>query len=489
MTATVHPSSSKGVDRPVRAFASRTPKWQRFQADMIQPTSDTGAASVESKEKELYTYQRQYSHVYSHRLLALKDRCWKQLQNETNDDSDESGIVTVNRILELQESQLSRVVGTLVKETSDPKEEPWHSQSTCRPSDELYLEDESGRVLLNLDKSKGKGNDRRQVYQYCTGVVVGIEGTVDDRGVLHVDRIVPPALPPASTTQASAVVEPSQPSGHDPHLLLVSSLLCGDPQVSSLPREMLVGYLQGQFTDAAAKVARIIVAGSGPGANMDGLKEFDMWAGLQVTGPSGSLEIPMDILPSAKDPTTRNWPQRPLHSSLLPHCSKNNNKVTVTPNPYEARHATQLVLGTDGLSVRDLQQVILKPSSENKASAEDTDGSTPQRLTELEALEQTLRWGHLCPTGPDRVGMIPLDDPMVIDKAMPHIYFCGNCEEGFATKLIDGEGEGEKTRLICIPKFSDTGEVVLVNLKTLDVEVLRFKVDDDDESQEQQQQD
>ena len=100
------------------------------------------------------------------------------------------------------------------------------------------------------------------------------------------------------------------------------------------------------------------------------------------------------------------------------------------------------------------------------------------RLTELEALEQTLKYAHICPTAPDRLGMVPVDDPMVIDKNTPHIYFCGNCEEGFATKLVGEEGE-EKTRLVCIPKFSQTGEAVLVNLNTLDVEVLRFKVDEE----------
>ena len=74
---------------------------------------------------------------------------------------------------------------------------------------------------------------------------------------------------------------------------------------------------------------------------------------------------------------------------------------------------------------------------------------------------------------------------MVMSKTAPNIYFSGNCEEGFATKLLDynsdigdttmeSDSGGSKTRLICIPKFSETGEAVLVNLKTLGVEVLRF---------------
>jgi DNA polymerase delta subunit 2 len=153
--------------------------------------------------------------------------------------------------------------------------------------------------------------------------------------------------------------------------------------------------------------------------------------------------------------------------------------VMTTPNPYEAVYGEKVVLGTDGLNVRDLQQAILKKPNEEDATEET---SSPQPLTELEALEQTLRWAHLCPTGPDRLGMVPTEDPMVMDKTTPHLYFCGNCEEGFATKLINNGDDTEKmTRLVCIPKFSQTGEAVLVNLVSLDVELLRFKVDDHDD--------
>ena len=40
-------------------------------------------------------------------------------------------------------------------------------------------------------------------------------------------------------------------------------------------------------------------------------------------------------------------------------------------------------------------------------------------------------------------------------------------------RLILGE-DGQKVRIISIPKFSETGEIVLVNLSTLDTEVVRF---------------
>eukprot|EP00536_Pseudo-nitzschia_multiseries_P002890 jgi/Psemu1/284041/fgenesh1_pg.41_\ len=514
MTAstTSAPSRRSDNNRPVRAYASHTPKWQRFQVQTTAQAvsksalnsksnskSKSSPHSVESSEKEVVLYQRQYSHVYTDRLAALKDRCWKAL-NAPDDDNDDSGnCKAVDRILELKEDRLSKVVGTVVVErtngagTSDTnfyqndddddegEDKQLHPEATCRSGDQLYLEDESGRVAIRF-------------------------GVVDDRGMMHVRKIVDPAMTPPAVPEND---DNNYNDNNTPYLLLVSSLLCGDPEVSSMPRDMLVSYLQGHFGGdgdnhhKAPNVARVIVAGSGPGAvdPVMGLREFDLW-GLQVTRTAG---IPMDILPSATDPTTRNWPQRPLHSSLLPHTLGNTQTQTqtqsqtqsqtqtqtvmarTTPNPYEASIGNQLVLGTDGLNVRDLQKHVLKPPP-----TENSNSNCPRLLTELEALEQTLRWAHICPSAPNSsaIGMVPSGDPMVMSRrTTSNIYFCGNCEEGFATKLItygnDNDNDNDnvngttrdppKTRLICIPKFSENGEAVLVNLKTLEAELLRFK--------------
>jgi hypothetical protein len=77
--------------------------------------------------------------------------------------------IRVNRVLEMREDVPSLIVGTLVKEANDPDETPLHPDTVCRPSDQLFLEDESGRVALKVDN----------VHQYCTGVVVGVKGSVD----------------------------------------------------------------------------------------------------------------------------------------------------------------------------------------------------------------------------------------------------------------------------------------------------------------------
>lgn len=356
-------------DRPKRAFATHTPKWQRFQSTLMVP-SEKSANSVSKQAKEVYAYQRQYSHVYSHRLVALKPRCWKVMKKA----SDAGAFKEVNRVLELREDVPSMIVGTLVKETNDPDETAVQPDTECRPSDQIFLEDESGRVALSLE----------HLHQYCTGVVVGVKGAVDKTGTLHVQEVFLPEPAPLPTLSGAKLV-PSEKTS--PHLLIVSSLLCGDPNVSSMPREMLLSYLHGHFTNDAAKVSRVLLAGAGPSSQdpLQGIKELDAFA-LQLSRAG----IPIDIMPAKDDPTTANWPQRPLHSSLLPHAT---NIVFRSTNPYAAAHGNKLVVGTDGINVRDLQKHIL--NGENK------------KMTELQALERSLEWGHICPTGPDSVPTVP----------------------------------------------------------------------------------
>jgi DNA polymerase delta subunit 2 len=441
MTLTI--ASNSDTEHPKRAFCTHTPKWQRFQPTLIIPSEK--AANLVSKEAtEVHVYQRQYSHVYDHRLKMLKPRCWKAL--EAASSASTTRITRVNRILELREEVHSMVVGTIVKEAADPKEEPLTPNSKCRPSDQLFLEDDSGRVALNGPN----------VHQYCTGVVVGAIGKVDNKGTLQVETMVPPSpVPPPSLSGSLGTSEPA------PHLLLVSALKCGDPNVSSLPRDMLLSYLQGHFDDKglAQKVCRVLICGGGPSSlnPLAGVQELDAW-GLALT----KTGIPIDILPAQNDPTTANWPQRPFHSSLFPHASQ-TNLWNRSPNPYAAGHGTRLVVGTDGENVADLKQSILMNGNDN-------DDDKKKIPTDIQALGQTLEWAHMCPTGPDSVPTVPHSDmdPMVLDQT-PHVYFCGSSQ--FAT----GVQEDTQTRLICVPPFAETGEAVLVNLETCQVELLRFE--------------
>ena len=52
-------------------------------------------------------------------------------------------------------------------------------------------------------------------------------------------------------------------------------------------------------------------------------------------------------------------------------------------------------------------------------------------------------------------------------KECPHLYFVG-CQPEFGTKIIEGP-HGQMVRLILVPSFAATREILLIDTETLDV--------------------
>lgn len=71
------------------------------------------------------------------------------------------------------------------------------------------------------------------------------------------------------------------------------------------------------------------------------------------------------------------------------------------------------------------------------------------------------------------IGSYPFqdDDPFVMNEC-PHVYFVG-CQPEFGTKVISGP-EGQEVRLVAVPSFSESKELVLLDTETL--EVSRIKI-------------
>ena len=60
----------------------------------------------------------------------------------------------------------------------------------------------------------------------------------------------------------------------------------------------------------------------------------------------------------------------------------------------------------------------------------------------------------------------------------PHVYFAGN-QPAFGTRVIQGPDNQEVT-LIAIPAFKHTGEVVLLDMDTLRVDLIKIDVLNDE---------
>jgi DNA polymerase delta subunit 2 len=518
-----------------RLYAAQEPEWQRFQTASLAPsfcgatsghfTSVSGGTGSTAQQ---HGYQRQYAHVYHQRLSVLGQALLVgppldiTNSNDQNDaimddlESNESSAArAVARILELPEDVLVTCVGTLVREGS----------AQLADGAGYFLEDESGRVALFLDATttvNGRSSrthttgTKHQSHALCTGLVIRVTGVVGIDGVLRVRDVatvaivneVQPHPPTNALSSPSPLASCGQPSDTPPlplsqsttapHLLLLSGLECGSAMASSLPRDMLLSYIQGLFGHKASTVAHIVLAGGLIGTTTtttqqqqpslaDGCRDLDGFV-RQLTKACG---VPVTVLPGKDDPTTAQWPQRPLHSSLLPH-STATGLLSRSPNPYAAtfvvpspvvdptedqRHR-RLVIGTDGANVADFM----------KQTGLDS---------ELEALRHTLAHQHICPTGPDTLPTAPHaeTDPMVLksfDQA-PSVYFSGNATH-FATQLVTVQTRNANDtispeaatgldaptlcRLVCIPKFIESGTAVLVNLDSLAVELLKFDASD-----------
>ena len=68
------------------------------------------------------------------------------------------------------------------------------------------------------------------------------------------------------------------------------------------------------------------------------------------------------------------------------------------------------------------------------------------------------------------------NDPFVLEEC-PHVYFVGN-QPRFETTVVRGPA-GQSVTLIAIPKFKETGQIVLLDMETLEVETMEFSVYDE----------
>lgn len=363
----------------------------------------------------------------------------------------------------------------------------------------------------------------------------------------------------------------------EPVLLLVSGLGCGydSPEDATsggslaVRREMLLEYLTNPKLSDGASVCRVIVAGGGVsppppppdsacalsaaavpgGGKVDAEDEIGMHSGgkrrrdynvvaasesstknnrnndaaMHVSRSLFELDlylsellgsgIPVDYVPGWHDPTNANWPQKPLHSCLLPRSAGYDDLFCRGTNPYEcvlgggggSGDGSEeggngvRVLGSDGLNIADLRRFLpttakTKTGGHGTTIVDDADPVVVGPSPCIDALHRTLVYGHLAPTGPDSLPTFPSyeSDPFVLTRR-PNVYFAGNCDT-FETRLVNGRGEEiiddggitatttttanddmvGMTRLVCVPSFALTGEVVLVKLRSLECEVLTF---------------
>ncbi|KAK1065078.1 DNA polymerase delta small subunit Cdc1 [Friedmanniomyces endolithicus] len=511
-------------------------------ADLLQPPSNNEHAVLERTASH-YTplptyqlpkgehrhYQQQYADMYFARLAQLKPAV-EQIASEAWADFEIGGETASrkDRVLDVRQGELCWIAGTVYMEMplkpnvlEDIGKEHWIAAPPPRvkydtgvglggdsergahagggkglAGAQIMLEDESGRLRLTGGYLSGG--------LLVTGAIVAVMGTENSDGDFEVlDLRVPdlPRQPPRWETedgdaalQGKSVTTKRPTSGK---VAIISGLGVSGVEGDTLLLDLLLEYLLGESTDAAsqqqaASISRLIIAGnslshSSPIPSREELAAATKKGGRKTYGydsasynaaPTDHLDqwlatllpsIPITLLPGEQDPTSTSLPQQPIHAAMFPHSRAYMNPPTApegpgwfdsTTNPAEFSADGWRFLGTGGQPVDDVYKYL--PDCEER----------------LEMMEAMLRWRLTAPTAPDTLWCYPFQDgDQFVMKECPHVFLVGN-QPKFETTVVEGP-LGQQVRVLAVPRFKETGELVLLDCETLVPEVVRFEVFDE----------
>ncbi|XP_063607268.1 DNA polymerase delta subunit 2-like [Penaeus indicus] len=361
---------------------------------------------------------RQYFKMYSARLERMRPVVEAKAKGKWGSDT------TLKRLHELDdETGKCIIVGTLFK------------RQTLKPS---ILKEISEEVTLIL----------------MQGVICAVLGQEGSGGKFAVEDICFAGLPEPVKHD---VVE------DDRYVVLISGLELSSSVDSLLSLELLIDYLSGHLGHseeqaAVASITRVVIAGNsiscakGEKEKPDKVKlvkELD-----DILTQIASV-CPVDLMPGEFDPANHVMPQQPLHRCMFPKAAVYSSMQSVS-NPYECIIGGRVFIGMSGQNVKDIGRC---------STIEDP----------LVALGNLCDWGHLAPTAPDTLVSYPYEgqEPFIIDTC-PDVIFAGN-QDSFGTTVKDVNGH--KVTLVSIPRFSDSGMCVAVNLRNLQCQPICFSVD------------
>ncbi|KAN0062183.1 DNA polymerase delta small subunit Cdc1 [Thecaphora frezii] len=417
----------------------------------------------------------------------------------------------VDRILDVQQGDVCYIVGNLYCSMplkpdvlEDLTREQWLAPQPTRAKfvdaarDELFIEDQSGRVKLVGDAIRPDGPLRPMLL---TGAVVAVLGTETRAGDFEVVDAVFAGLPdqPGGGDKAEGRDDkPMQLDGdggggvdaEDRWVVIMSGLCIGGQESleSEMAMQLLTEWLTGELGQdedraASAKVVAAVIAGNSmapPVRNEDETKTRRFGQGVRAYSSAPTLALdefltdlcssmPVHLLPGERDPASVAMPQQPIHFALLPRAGRFDSLHRHT-NPAWIGLDGRTLLGTSGQNVDDIFKYV-------------TEGDEDRIRMACSVLE----WGHLAPTAPDTLWCYPFKatDPFVI-RQRPDVLFIGN-QPAYATALYHfdeddtdadadaGSVVGKACRVVLVPEFAKTQQVVLLNLASLESKVVQVR--------------
>ncbi|KAA8907445.1 DNA polymeras-like protein subunit delta-2 [Sphaerosporella brunnea] len=434
------------------------------------------------------SYQQQFSDMYFLRLMTLRPVV-EAIAQEAWEDFEVSGEKAhkVDRALDVLPGDLCWITGTIYMDmplkpniladiTKDqfiippPPREKYVDMGL----DQTMLEDESGRIRLT--------GTALQQHELVTGIVVSVLGSETRNGEFNVVDLRIADLPAQKPIPKIKLAD-----GRKRKVALASGLGIGASQHEGLETHLLAEYLLGEAGgmgdhEEAATISRLVLCGNSLAeahALIDDIedseaqkpksKKYGYDAATYDRAPTKALDsilssllpsISVTLMPGEDDPANVSVPQQPLHAALFPTAKLwDGSTFERVTNPWVGEIDGVSFLATSGQNLDDMYKYV-------------------EGNDRLAMSERLLRWRNIAPTAPDTLWSYPFQegDPFVLDEDMcPHVFVIGN-QPKFETTVIEGN-DGQKVRVILVPRFDATGEIVVLDLDTLEPERMCFKVE------------
>ncbi|CAB4252395.1 similar to Saccharomyces cerevisiae YJR006W POL31 DNA polymerase III (delta) subunit, essential for cell viability [Maudiozyma barnettii] len=440
-------------------------------------------------------YTPQFYHMYQNRLNILRERVQIECEKKWDNGFQLNGktVVKKERVLDIQGEEPCWCVGTIYCEMkykpnilqdviSDTFGAPDLVKSYTDPdgSDEIMLEDESGRVLLV--------GDFIGTTPLISGTVVGLLGMEAEAGTFQVlDICYPTAIPQKSL--------PAQTAQYDEYIAFVSGFnINATNPTRNLKLKLLQEYLMGDLSsdDRISKIGKLIICGNLVEFNAHEKNIGEVLKSLEDMGDflANTLQtISVDIMPGATDPSDKTLPQQPLNKalfkeSLRPYFDHVNDEIlNLVTNPYNFQINDVEILTTSGQNIDDIIKYIVPYQEKSSQETEDKEVSMdsqeyPEDSIEhrLDLMECTMKWQNIIPTAPDTLGCYPYtkEDPFILEE-WPHLYVVSN-QPSYARRDIELDDGKTTVKMFTVPEFSQTGQIVLLNLKDLSTDVVNIQL-------------
>lgn len=475
--------------------------WKRFTPAELEELSgldpDIRAWSLKHENhrdtaKTFPNFTPQYSELYRLRLKQLEDSLTTSRRVELSKMKEGEQCSVVGCLFKIMKSRKSYVKA--IEEGETLKEETEFDDLQPRDDDELYIENSTGKRMLNLEGAElvleGGRRIPATIHSLLSGMIARLDCKLLSENEVLVYEVHLPGIVPFSSPADTRLPAPSQDNPSIGHLLqkiaagerprliaLVSGVeleasakdviddvsLLRDFLVGNLASDTLIGLLSsiqtvvftGNFIPSDKRVNKQLLRcyeyKERQQAMLDkinkGLRAADELLGAL------SQRYHVIAMPGQADVTDSFLPQNAMPGFCFP-TAKKTGKLTTVSNPGCFSLMGREFMITDGTNVQTL--LSLSKDLEN----------------ELDVLEVTLNARHFAPNCPESNPCFPshLKDDLVIDSPC-HFFICG-ASKSFLSKTI--LGQDHVVKLVAVPAFSKTRSIVLLDADSLESYELSF---------------